>query len=67
MRLLDQGESFTVTRKGVPVGELAPLRRNRFVTADSAIAMFRNAPRIDAARFRADLDPIADQVADPRA
>lgn len=67
MRLLDQGETFIVTRNGVPVGELAPLRRNRFVTADAAIAMFRNAPRIDAERFRADLDAIADQDSDPRA
>lgn len=67
MRLLDQGETFTVTRNGVPVGELAPLRRNRYVTADAAIAMFRNAPRIDPERFRADLDSIADQDPDPRA
>ncbi|HXO50795.1 MAG TPA: type II toxin-antitoxin system prevent-host-death family antitoxin, partial [Mycobacterium sp.] len=33
MRQLDQGESFVVTRNGVPVGELAPLRRRRFVSA----------------------------------
>jgi prevent-host-death family protein len=33
MRRLDQGESFVVTRNGVPVGELTPLRRHRFVTA----------------------------------
>ena len=67
MRLLDQGETFTVTRNGVPVGELAPLRRHRFVTADAAIAMFRNAPPVDADRFRADLDAIADQDSNPRA
>ena len=67
MRLLDQGETFTVTRNGVPVGELAPLRRHRFVTADAAIAMFRNAPHVDADRFRADLDAIADQDSNPRA
>lgn len=67
MRLLDQGETFTVTRNGVPVGELAPLRRHRFVTADAAIAMFRNAPHVDADRFRADLDAIANQDSNPRA
>ena len=67
MRLLDQGETFTVTRNGVPVGELAPLRRHRFVTPDAAIAMFRNAPHVDPDRFRADLDAIADQDSNPRA
>ena len=44
----------TSQRNGVPVGELAPLRRHRFVSAETAVAMFRNAPRIDAARFRDD-------------
>jgi hypothetical protein len=51
----------------VPVGELAPLRRHRFVTADAAIAMFRSAPHVDADRFRADLDAIADQDPNPHA
>lgn len=67
MRLLDRGETFIVTRNGVPVGELTPLRRHRFVTADAAIAMFRNAAHVDAQRFRADLDAVANQDADPRA
>ena len=67
MRQLDQGQSFIVTRNGAPVGELTPLRRHRFVTADAAIAMFANAPRIDAERFRADLDALALQGIDPRA
>jgi prevent-host-death family protein len=67
MRELDQGESFVVTRNGVPVGELTPLRRHRFVTADSAIAIFRGAPPVDLARLRADLDSIASQDGDPRA
>ncbi len=31
MRGLDRGETFVVTRHGVPVGELTPLRRHRFV------------------------------------
>ncbi len=66
MRRLDQGETFIVTRNGVPVGELTPLRRHRFVSADAAVAMFRNAPSIDAARFRADLDAVASQDIEPR-
>jgi prevent-host-death family protein len=61
LRRLDQGESFVVTRNGVPVGELTPLRRRRFVTAAAVVAMFRNAPAIDPGRFRADIDAWAGQ------
>jgi len=67
MRKLDDGETFIVTRNGVPVGELTPLRRHRFVAAEAAVALFRTAPGVDAARFRADLDQIVSQDASPRA
>ena len=66
MRRLDHGETFIVTRNGTPVGELTPMRRHRFVSTDAVLAMFRNAPTVDADRFRADLDDIADQDAAPR-
>jgi len=66
MRALDEGESFVVTRHRVPVGELAPLRRHRFVSADAAVALFRTAPPIDLARLRADLDATASQDPTPR-
>lgn len=66
MRRLGQGETFVVTSNGVPVGELTPLRRHRFVRADAAIAMFHSAPDIDFATFRADLDAVATQDAAPR-
>ncbi len=66
MRRLDSGETFVVTRSGVPVGELTPMRRHRFVSADSVVAMFRNAPAIDPAQFRADVDAIAAPDAEPR-
>lgn len=67
MRQLDEGASFVVTRNGVTVGELTPLRRHRFVAAETAAAMFRSAPGLDYKRFRADLDAAADQNALPRA
>lgn len=67
MRQLDQGETFVVTRNGVPVGELTPLRRHRFISAETAVAIFRNAPDIDMHQFRADMDAIADPGIDPRA
>jgi prevent-host-death family protein len=67
MRKLDEGETFVVTRNGVPVGELTPLRRHRFVAAEAAVALFRTAPAVDAQRFRSDLDLVADQDPVPRA
>lgn len=65
MRELDQGESFIVTRSGVPVGELTPLRRHRFVAAETAAAIFKSAPGVDYLRFRTDLDEAANQDAMP--
>jgi len=67
MRKLDEGETFIVTRNGVPVGELTPLRRHRFVAAEAAVALFRTAPAVDVRRWRADLDRVASQDASPRA
>lgn len=66
MRELDDGETFVVTRNGVPVGELTPLRRHRFIPATAAVAMFKGAAPIDIERLRADLDAIADQDLTPR-
>ena len=67
MRALDRGESFVVTRNGAPVGELVPLRRRQFVTAEAAAAAFGGAPRIGAEQFRDDIDAVLDQVPIPRA
>ncbi len=66
MRALDRGESFVVTRNGVPVGELSPTSPRRFVSADAALAAFRGAPAIDPLRLRADIDALLDQDPTPR-
>ncbi|WP_262491109.1 type II toxin-antitoxin system Phd/YefM family antitoxin [Mycobacterium simiae] len=66
MRRLDQGQCFIVTRNGVPVGELSPLRRRRFVSASAAVAAFQGAPPVDLDRLRADLDRAASQEIAPR-
>ena len=66
MRRLDQGETFIVTRSGAPVAELTPLLRHRFVATDTVMAMFRNAPTVNAKRFRKDLAAVANQDARPR-
>jgi prevent-host-death family protein len=66
MRALDQGEAFIVTRNGVPVGELTPLRQRQYVAAEAAIAVFATAPGIDPTKFRADVDALLDQDTAPR-
>lgn len=67
MRALDRGETFVVTRNGVPVGELTPLRKRRFVAAEHAVAVFGGAPVVELERFRLDVDALLDQDPAPRA
>ena len=66
MRRLDEGEAFIVTRNGVPVGELVPLRRRRVVNGPALAEAFRGAPHIDYQRLREDLDRCVDQDIAPR-
>jgi len=67
MRALDGGERFLVTRNGVPVADLTPVRSRRLVSAEAALAAFRSAPAIDAQRFRDDVDAALDQGLTPPA
>ena len=67
MRAVERGQTFVVTRNGVPVGELKPLRQRQFVAAEAAMAVFAGAPAVDLKRFRADLDALVDQDAAPKA
>jgi antitoxin (DNA-binding transcriptional repressor) of toxin-antitoxin stability system len=66
MRSLDRGKSFIVTRNGVPVGELIPVRQRVFVRAEAAVAAFAGAPRMAYRRFRRDVDALIDQDPTPR-
>jgi antitoxin (DNA-binding transcriptional repressor) of toxin-antitoxin stability system len=66
MRALDAGESFLVTRNGVAVGELTPLRSHRFVGRDAVLATFAQTASVDAERFRVDIDRLVDQDPTPR-
>lgn len=66
MRALDQGETFVILRNGVPVGELMPFRRRRFVRTDVVVDLFHNAPPIDASRFRTDVDALVSEDPTPR-
>lgn len=57
------GETFVVTRNGVPVAELRPIERSRrkFVAREELVALGAAGPHVDLANFRADLDRIVDQ------
>lgn len=66
MRALDRGESFTVTRNGVPVGELTPVHPRRFVSRDTVLRTLLDATPIDPVRFREDVDRALDQDPTPR-
>jgi antitoxin (DNA-binding transcriptional repressor) of toxin-antitoxin stability system len=66
MRALDAGEDFIVTRNGVPVGELRPVHRRKFVPKEVLLAAFEGAPHVDYERFRADIDAYVDQDPTPR-
>ena len=66
MRALDAGESFIVTRNGVPVAEMKPVRRRRLSSKADVLKAFANAPSIDAKRFFFDIDAIVDQDPTPR-
>jgi prevent-host-death family protein len=66
MRDVDNGKTFIVTRNGVPVAELIPLRQRVFVSSDAVRAAFAGSPRIRRARFRKDVDAFLDQDPTPR-
>lgn len=57
------GETFVVTRNGVPVAELRPIQRPRrqFVARKELVALGAAGPHVDLAAFKGDLDRIVDQ------
>ena len=66
MRALDKGTPFTVTRNGVPVGELIPVRQRVFVPIETVVAAFTGGARVSSRRFRKDVNALIDQDATPR-
>lgn len=66
MRALDRGEDFVVTRNGVAVGELRPVRRRQFIRKEVLLDLLAGAPAIDYERFRSDVDAFLDQDPAPR-
>jgi prevent-host-death family protein len=64
LREVEAGRTIVVTRNGTPVAELQPIQPRRFVLRATLADAAARAPRIDAARFRADLDAVIDQRLD---
>jgi prevent-host-death family protein len=64
LREVEAGRTIIVSRNGTPVAELRPIRPRRFVPRDMLAEAVARAPRIDADRFRADLDAVIDQSVD---
>ncbi len=60
LRRAEAGERLTITRNGTPVAELGPVPARRFVSRAVLVADAATAPRINAQRFRADLDAVVD-------
>jgi len=61
LREVQAGRTLLITRNGVPVAELRPVSTRRFAPRALIADAARWAPRVDAARFRADLDAVIDQ------
>lgn len=61
MRAIDAGESFVVTRNGVPAAELRPIERRRFVSTAILLGTAAALAEVKAAKFFADLDRHLDQ------
>ena len=64
LREVQAWQILVVTRNGEPIAELRPIRPRRYVPRAIIADAATRAPRIDAARFRADVDAIIDQTVD---
>ncbi len=64
LRAVQEGQSMTITRNGTPVAELRPLAARRFVSRVVLEEAAKTAPRIDARRFRNDIDAVIDPWVD---
>ena len=61
LREVQAGQTFVITRNGEPVAELRPIQPRRFAPRAVIAEAAAHAARIDAARFRADIDAVVDQ------
>lgn len=64
LREAQAGQTIVVTRNGEPVAELRPFQARRFVPRSALAEAATRAARIDAERFRRDLDLVVDSSVD---
>jgi prevent-host-death family protein len=64
LREVQAGHTLIISRNGVPVAELRPVPPRRFVPRAVIADAARRTSRVDARRFRADLDAVADPSVD---
>jgi prevent-host-death family protein len=64
LREVQSGQTLLVTRNGMPVAEVRPIQPRRFVPRAAIAGAVERAPKIDAKRFRNDIDAIIDQSID---
>lgn len=64
LREVQAGQAIIVTRNGVPVAELRAVPQRRFVPRAAIAVAARQAPSVERARLRADLDALVDQSVD---
>ena len=58
MDSVEAGETYHVTRNGVEVAELRPIRRGRQLSAEELVAKHRRLPRMDGVELRRDADEV---------
>jgi prevent-host-death family protein len=56
MDAVEEGETITITRNGVPMAELRPIRRRKGVPTSELQRLFAGHPRVDYAAMRADIE-----------
>lgn len=64
LRETQAGQTIIVTRNGEPVAELRPIQARRFAPRSALAEAAAHAARIDAKRFRDDLDAVVDASLD---
>ena len=64
LRDVQGGQTIVVTRNGEPVAELRPIQPRRFASRAALAEAAARMPRIDADRFRADIDAVVNQAID---
>ncbi|MFD8566594.1 type II toxin-antitoxin system Phd/YefM family antitoxin [Streptomyces sp. NPDC057694] len=67
MDAVEHGQTYRITRNGVEVAELRPIRRRTEPSAEELVARHRRLPRVDAAEMRREAEELfgPDAMDDP--